>query len=79
LHDPDLSESGARVAIHKSILFPSAFYLINVRARSVHDARVILCGGAQAGVAFARSFPLSEITDPQLGYLRRLWLERAAR
>src|SRR5882762_10041236 len=44
----DLSEFGARVAIPKSFLFPSAFYLINVRDRSVHDARVIWCGGAQA-------------------------------
>jgi hypothetical protein len=75
----DLSESGARLAIPKSFLFPSAFYLINVRARSVHDARVIWCGGAQAGVEFAKTFPLSEISDPQLGYLKRLWLERAAR
>jgi len=75
----DLSETGARIAIPKGLLFPSEFHLINVSARTVHEAKVVWCGATQAGVRFVRTVALSKITDPSLGFLKRLWLERAAR
>ena len=75
----DLSESGARVVMPKNAIFPSRFYLINVRDRVSHEAKVIWCGASEAGLAFIATLPLTEGLDPALSFLRRMWLERAVR
>jgi hypothetical protein len=75
----DLSESGARIALSRQPQFPATLYLINLRDRSAHEAKVTWCGTAEAGLAFSRSFALNGITDPALGFLRRIWMNHATR
>lgn len=58
---------------------PSMVYLINMRDRTAHEATVAWNNGKEAGLSFLKSFPLNEITDPKLSYLKRLWHERAMR
>jgi PilZ domain len=73
----NLSESGARIVVAKNAQFPSEFYLINIRDRVVYEARVTWNSGGEIGVNFKNVHPLSDITDPSLGYLKRLWLTKA--
>lgn len=73
----DLSDSGARVSLAKSVELPSDFYLINMRDRVAYDARRVWTEGEQTGVTFKQILPLSDVTDPGLRFLKRLWLSRA--
>jgi PilZ domain len=75
----DISEGGARIAFQKGSQFPSSFYLINIRDRIVYDAGVVWCGPSEAGIAFTKTFPLSDLVDPAQSFLKRLWLNRASR
>ena len=75
----DLSESGARIVLTRQPQFPAALYLINLRDRTAHQANVTWCGAAEAGLAFSKSFALNGITDPALGFLRRIWMNHATR
>ncbi len=75
----DLSETGARLDVGKTAQFPSDFFLINIRDRTAYDARVVWNHGAKIGVSFKKIYPLSDIVDPSLAYLKRLWMAKAAR
>ncbi len=75
----DLSDSGARIRIARNQAVPSRFYLINIRNRSVYDAIVAWLNPPQAGVRFAAVYQLGSDLPVELGYLRKLWLECAAR
>ena len=75
----DLTESGARIVLNRQPQFPAALYLINLRDRTTHEAKVTWCGTAEAGLGFCKSFGLNEITDPALGFLRRIWMNHATR
>lgn len=75
----DLAESGARIALARQPQFPATLYLINLRDRTAHQANVTWCGAAEAGLAFSKSFALNGITDPALGFLRRIWMNHATR
>lgn len=72
----DITDTGARLFArgHK---FPSEFYLINVRDRIVHAARIVWTREPQVGVAFSNSFRISEIQDPALNHLAQMWLVHA--
>lgn len=54
-------------------------YLIDMRDRTAHEANVAWNNGKEAGLSFISSFPLNEIVDPKLSYLKQLWHERAMR
>jgi hypothetical protein len=75
----DLTEAGARVAFPANTEFPARIFLINIPDRIVYDAQTIWCGKSEVGLAFVKTRPLKEISDPALGFLRRLWMERAIR
>ncbi len=75
----DLTSVGARIALPRNQPMPSLVYLINMRDRTAHEAKVAWNSGKAAGLSFLNSFPLSEITDPKLSYLKQLWHERAMR
>ena len=75
----DLSETGARLVVGKGAQFPSDFFLINIRDRTAYDAKVVWNDGARIGVTFKKTYPLSEIADPSLKYLKDLWMSKAAR
>ena len=73
----NLSESGARLAVANSTFFPSNFYLINIRDRVAYDAKLVWNKSSEIGVTFKAVIPLASITDPQLAFLKRLWLSKA--
>jgi hypothetical protein len=74
----DVSESGARIGFARMARPLETLYLVNIRERIVHHARLIWHNGFEAGIAFAATTPLSNV-DPPLGFLRKLWMERTAR
>jgi len=73
----DLSETGARIVAAKGAEFPPRFYLINIRDRVAYDARPVRSDGLEAGVVFQKTLPLSGLTDPALGFLKRMWMAKA--
>ncbi len=75
----DLTEAGARLAFTANSGFPARVFLINIKDRIVYDAQTIWCGKSEAGLAFIKTMPLTEIVDPAMSFLRRLWMERAIR
>ena len=74
----NLSATGARVVVGKTMQFPSHFFLINIRDRVAYDCKVVWNKGSEIGVVFKAKVPLSALTDPSLAYLKRLWLAKAA-
>ena len=75
----DLTNAGARVARPRNQPIPSMVYLVNMRDRTAHEAKVAWSNGKEVGLSFIKSFALHEIADPNLAYLKRLWHERAMR
>ncbi|HJT42809.1 MAG TPA: PilZ domain-containing protein [Rhizomicrobium sp.] len=75
----NVSQTGARIVMGKNQQFPTDFYLINIRDRVAYDAKVIWNDGSEVGVTFKKTYPLSELTEPKLSFLKRLWLSKAAR
>jgi len=75
----NLSESGAKLVCAKGVHPPPCFHLIMIRDRMVCEAKLAWSKGDAYGVTFKTRTPLSEITDPALGYLSQLWLSRANR
>ena len=75
----DLTNSGARILLPRNQPIPSKVYLINMRDRTAHETKVAWNNGKEAGLAYITSFPLSDIADPKLSYLKQLWHERAMR
>ena len=75
----DLTNAGARISLPKNQPIPSMVYLIDMRDRTAHEANVAWNNGKEAGLSFISSFPLNEIVDPKLSYLKQLWHERAMR
>jgi hypothetical protein len=75
----DLSATGARLAVGKNAQLPPDFYLINIRDRCVYEAKLVRSDGIEVGVTFQKTIPLADISDPELIYLKRLWMARATR
>ena len=75
----DLTNAGARISLPRNQPIPSIVYLINMRDRTAHEAKVAWNNGKEAGLSFIKSFPLGDIDDPNLLYLKQLWHERALR
>ena len=73
----DLSETGARVLAAKGAEFPPRFYLINIRDRVAYEAELVRSDASEAGVVFKKTLPLSGLTDPALGFLKRMWMAKA--
>jgi hypothetical protein len=74
----NLSETGARLVVGKNTVFPSEFFLINIRDRVAYECKLAWNKGTEVGVAFKATVALSAITDPSLAYLKKLWLSKAA-
>lgn len=74
----NLSQTGARLTVGKNTLFPSEFFLINIRDRVAYDCKLVWNKGEEVGVTFKAVVALSAITDPDLAYLKKLWLAKAA-
>ena len=75
----DLTEGGARITVHANQIIPTHVYLINLRDRLVYECVVVWHKSGEAGVQFVKTLQVGDITNPSLTYLKRLWVERAAR
>ena len=75
----DLTSTGARISLPKNQPISSSVYLINMRDRTAHEAKVVWNNGKDAGLMFSKLFPLDEIPDPGRLYLNQHWHERAMR
>lgn len=75
----DLSETGARLVAAKGAQIPSHFYLINIRDRIAYEAELVRSEGLEGGILFKKTLPLSGLTDPALGFLKRMWMSKATR
>jgi len=68
----NLTSLGARVSIPKRHAVPSKFFLINLHSQVAYECILIWTDGVEAGVAFLDTFPLAELNDPKLQFLKRL-------
>ena len=68
----NISEEGARISKPRTQPLPEKIYLINVRERMVHEARLVWSHDREAGLEFVTSAQLSALADPKYNYLRRL-------
>jgi hypothetical protein len=46
---------------------------------AAYEAQLVRSDASEAGVVFHKTLPLSGLTDPALGFLKRMWLSKAAR
>src|SRR6185369_6906705 len=72
----DVSETGGRILLNGQQV-PSQFYLIEVRDRVAHEAKVIWENEKEVGVSFENTFRLADITDPAKYFLSQLWFAQA--
>jgi hypothetical protein len=72
----NISADGARIAFKRGQVMPSDFILIDTWAGQGHRAHIAWLTATEAGVSLANSFDMNAITDPALGYLKRLWEAR---
>lgn len=75
----DLSNGGARITLPERQPVPPRVFLINMRDRLVYESAIVWKRSGEAGLSFLRTLPLGELADTELDYMRKLWLERAAR
>jgi hypothetical protein len=75
----DLSDGGARITVPSTQVLPTQVYLINLRDRLAYESLVVWKRGGEAGLSFVKTLQVGDLGDSHLGYLKRLWLERAAR
>jgi len=75
----DLSEGGARVTVPATQPLPSHVYLINLRDGLAYESVVVWKRGSEAGLSFLKTHQVGELGGTELAYLKRLWVERAAR
>jgi hypothetical protein len=75
----DLSETGAQLFVGINARFPIDFFLINIRDRTAYDASIVWNDGSRIGVTLKKIYPLPDIRDPSLNYLKRLWISKATR
>ncbi len=73
----NISEDGARIAFKKGQMMPSDFFLVDTWAGQGHRAHIAWVTANEAGLSFTTSFDMNAITDPALGYLKRMWEQRA--
>jgi len=75
----DLAESGARIEFPNGQVFPASVYLINIGARTGHEAKVTWVRDSEAGLTFVNSFDLNEPGDPKTAYLNKIWVDYSPR
>lgn len=75
----DVSPSGAHIRFPHGRSIPAHFYLINVRDRTAHDAKIVWRNAEHAGLHFESTYPLSGDMPDHLGHLRKHWFECATR
>ena len=73
----DLSTTGARITLAQARAMPESFYLLDMVNRVAYDAATVSERAGGFGLKFKKTLRLSEVTQPELRYLKRIWLEYA--
>ena len=68
----DVNDAGGRILL-KGQNIPSRFYLIELRDRIAHEAKVVWENGEEFGVSFETTFRLADVTDPAKDFLSKAW------
>lgn len=74
----DLSATGARIQVKRDALVPTSIFLINIRDRVAYEGVVGWKRLPEYGIAFLATHALSNLTKPELQFLKRIWLACAA-
>ncbi len=75
----DFSTEGARITLRDSAVLSGWFYFIHLRERTAYRATVVWRENRETGLKFADKYVVTSKLDPKLGFLKQLWLARAAR
>ncbi len=75
----DMSADGARIKIPEGQAVPPNLYLLELRSGVVHEARVAWRRLPEVGLEFVRTCSLTDLENPDLQTLRRLWTESRER
>ncbi len=75
----DFSATGARVRISRGQPLPSTLYLLDIRNAEAYEANVAWAKPPLWGLKFVHSYPLKTAVQPNLKFLRTLWIACAAR
>jgi hypothetical protein len=73
----DISATGARVAVAPGRSIPGELYLLDLANRMAYLATVVSERANGYGLKFSKTLKLSDVTAPELRYLKRIWMESA--
>ena len=71
----DMSASGARIGIPGATVLPKEFFLLDLKRGAAFDAELLWRNATQAGLRFRAAHDLANVTDPNLQFLRKLYVE----
>src|SRR6267378_3232380 len=72
-----ISAKGARITVEKGLSMPTHVYLIDIPNGVAYGAEVTWMRSPLFGLNFLRTYKLAELTEPDLQYLKRFWLNCA--
>jgi len=75
----DLTLEGARIALRDTIVSTGWFYFINLAERKAYRATVAWRAGNDVGLKFSDTYELTSKLNPNLNFIKQLWLAKAAR
>jgi hypothetical protein len=75
----DLSGTGARIQLADGQVIPEHCYFVELKNGTAYEANVLWIRPPLAGLSFTATYPLADLTDPKLQFLRRHWLDRRRR
>jgi hypothetical protein len=73
----DISASGAFITLSQGRSIPGEIYLLDLANRVAYYAKIVSQRASGYGIKFLNTYPLAQITTPELRYLKRIWLESA--
>jgi hypothetical protein len=74
----NLSEAGARIKTARSVAFPKAIYLIEIKSGIAYAANVVWGRPSEFGLSFLTKYHLDDL-PPEIDYLRPIWVEASVR
>lgn len=73
----DISTTGAFITLSQGRSIPNEVYLLDLANRIAYHANVVSERPTGYGIKFLKTYPLAQITAPELRYLKRIWMESA--
>jgi PilZ domain len=73
----DVSATGARVTLAPGRSMPANVYLLDMVNRTAYEATVVSERAGGFGLKFLKTLPLAQVNEPELRYLKRIWLQYA--